>query len=354
MKQRNHAFDLLCGICIIRMVLLHITQFCGHAQDGWVEELMAWTYFFMSFFFFKAGYFNKGVAGTDSRSYCIDRTKRLLVPYLTAGWCGLVIFAAFQPFLIHRYHNPVDWSGWAHIWKTSSFYGNLPVWFLFSFYSMYITVHFLERGLSYTGRWMPWLLAVVVAPMPLLSYWAYQHGNPVWMSLSNLPMGIFFFYLGRWWHRAMDRMGRRWTLIVSSVMVVGFVVGNVLWHGEYAMASNRFEGDFLPTMLNTVLALCGLAGILLTLRTPYIPGLCYIGEHSMVYFISHYPILFYYKFAHLCYGRSIFGRYDDIWVLVPAIFMLCTWFVPYVERVPWLSGRWKQKEEVKYNTPNIT
>ena len=69
MKPRNHAFDFLCGICIIRMVSLHIMAFCGHADDDWWREVMQWTYYFMSFFFFKAGYFNKSVLG-DSRKYC--------------------------------------------------------------------------------------------------------------------------------------------------------------------------------------------------------------------------------------------------------------------------------------------
>ena len=100
MKKRNHAFDFLCGICIIRMVTLHIMSFCGHADDEWWREVMQWTYFFMSFFFFKAGYFNKTVAG-DSKAYLIDKSKHLLVPYLTCGSIGFLIYMAFQPFLIH-------------------------------------------------------------------------------------------------------------------------------------------------------------------------------------------------------------------------------------------------------------
>ena len=43
---------------------------------------------------------------------------------------------------------------------------------------------------------------------------------------------------------------------------------------------------------------------------------------------------------HLCFGRSIYGRYDDVLILLPVIFLICAWLVPYIERVPWLSGRW--------------
>ena len=83
MKTRNHAFDILCGICIIRMVTLHIMAFCGQDKQDWWLEIMRWSFFFMSFFFFKAGYFNKGTsAGTDleylrdPRNVCSCHTSR--------------------------------------------------------------------------------------------------------------------------------------------------------------------------------------------------------------------------------------------------------------------------------------
>ena len=86
-KQRNHAFDLLCGICILRMIVLHVAGFCGMRGFLWCEKMMAWTFFFMSFFFFKAGYFNKTVSG-NSKEYCIDLIYRSSdTPQKTAGSC---------------------------------------------------------------------------------------------------------------------------------------------------------------------------------------------------------------------------------------------------------------------------
>ena len=54
MKQRNNAFDLLCGLCILRMVTLHAICQTQLRAATWWKETMAWTFFFMSFFFFKA------------------------------------------------------------------------------------------------------------------------------------------------------------------------------------------------------------------------------------------------------------------------------------------------------------
>ncbi len=333
MKQRNHAFDILCGICIIRMVTLHIMQFCGKAQEPAWSEVMSWTYFFMTFFFFKSGYFNKSLAG-DSKVYVKDKAKRLLIPYIASGVLGNVVYFAFLPFLLERYHNPIEPLSWDLLWTRSGAFGNQPNWFLFSFFSAYVVAHFMEKV-----RYVHW----VVLLFPAISYWLYLHGNPLWMNLNNVFIGVFFFFLGRVWRRAMEHMGRRTTLWVSAGLIVLFCVGNVLWHGEYSMAANRFKGDLLPTMVNTCAILCGLSGLLIATNVPRIPGLCFIGEHSMVYFISHYPMLYFYKFTHLCFGRSIYGRWDAVIFLVPAIFGLCTLFVPVVESIPWLSGRWPKK-----------
>ena len=100
MKNRNHAFDLLCGICIIRMITLHVTNACGFGTADWWTPVMQWTYFFMSFFFFKAGYFNKTVSG-NTKAYLADKAKRLLIPYLTWGIIGNCIYF----FLSHSEHS---------------------------------------------------------------------------------------------------------------------------------------------------------------------------------------------------------------------------------------------------------
>lgn len=336
MKQRNHAFDLLCGLCIVRMVSLHVMTFCGHNHDAWWEEVMQWSYFFMSFFFFKAGYFNKSVAG-NSLTYVKDKAKRLLIPYLTTGLIGCAVYFAFMPMLVDRYHKPIEPLEWSHIWETSSFYGNQPTWFLFSFFTAYVLVHYIEKVKD-----LHWL----ILSFPFFSYFLYYWDNPLPMSLDNVFIGVFFFELGRLWHMLMDRWGRRRTIIISSMLCIAFVVSNIVFHDcSYAMSSNTFRGNPLITVINVTCILCGLAGLLIAIQTPCIPAINFIGEHSMVYFVGHYPILYFVKFTHLCFGRSIYGKYDEAILLIPIVFIVCTWLVPYIEGTPWLSGRWPKKKE---------
>ena len=332
MKNRNHTFDFLCGLCIIRMISLHVMDFCGMGEVQWWTHVMEWTFYFMSFFFFKAGYFNKGVNNLPTKDYLIDRTKRLFVPYMSAGIIGLAIYFAFLPALLDRYHKPIEPLYWSHIWDTSSFYGNRPTWFLFSFFVTYLAVHFIEKV-----KGLHWITVL----FPLMAYILFLNRNPLWMSVNNVFMGIFFFYLGMLWKHVMNYYPRRLILWLSVAMVVAFVVLNILWHGEYTMSINDFKGSFVATLLNMVLVTCGLVGILSSLNLPRIPVICYIGEHSMVYFISHYPMLYFYKFMHLSFGRSIWNRPEEVFILIPAVFCLCSWMVPFIERIPWLSGRLK-------------
>lgn len=331
MRERNHAFDILCGICIIRMVSLHIMAFCGQEDQEWWREVMRWSFFFMSFFFFKAGFFNKGTSSGTDMDYLKDRSKRLLVPYVTSGVIGLVVYFSFYFPLVDRYKKFVEPLEWSHIWMKSGFYGNSPIWFLFSFFVVYMMVRYIDKV-----RHLCWLTVF----FPAISYWAYRTGNNVPMSLGNVFIACYFFYLGRLWQWAMCRFEVRRLMAASWLMVLLFVVLGFVAPGTYNMSQNIFTGNALMAVVRATLVLCGLSGILLTAKVPRIPWLCFIGEHSMVFFISHYPMLYFYKFTHLSFGRSIYGRVDDALILLPVVFCICSWLVPYVERVPWLSGRW--------------
>jgi hypothetical protein len=219
-----------------------------------------------------------------------------------------------------------------HIWTNSGFYGNGPVWFLFSFFCMYILVHYIEKI-----KHLHW----IVVTFPAISYLLWRWGNPLWMSANNLFIATFFFYLGRFWHAMMQRYTKKQMRYLSIVLSLTFVSINFLVPGKYVMSYNEFSGNHLTAVMDAIFALCGLSGILLTAPSFRIPGLCFIGQHSMVYFISHYPMLYFYRFMHLSFGRSIYNRWEEVVILIPVVFCICSWFVPYIEKIPWLSGRWK-------------
>ena len=311
------------------MILYHITGFCYMAEeDGW-RIVMHWTFFFMSFFFFKAGYFNKGITG-KTLPYLRDRIRRLLVPYLSWGIIGGVM--AFCWYCLYPEGTDKAMAAVGRFrWHVGGLtFGNGPLWFLLSFFTTYVLMHFIERV-----RHLHW----IVIAFPLIGYWLFLHGNPLWFYLSNVFCGTFFFYIGKVWHHVLDRLTRHRALAVSLVLFVGFVFANIFLHGEYEMKTNLWAGPFWQVLLIMPLSLLGISGILLSLPTPRVPLVSYIGEHSMVYFVMHYPIVLSYAHASILLGRDIHGSIPDLVAILLLAFSLCTLAVPYVERVPWLSGR---------------
>jgi len=319
------------------MMCNHAIAMCGlrwqHVYGVNWYDLMSWTFFFMCFFFFKAGYFNKTVSG-DSWGYCKDRIKRLLIPYVSWSIVGATVYfgmIALFPYIF----NPEKMASfqWEHLWKTSHSYGNGPCWFLMSFFMAYIAIHFIEKI-----RRLHWLILL----FPFISYGLYTIGSPLWLSLDNVFMGIFFFFLGRVWKVLMQKMGKKRTISISALLTMIFVVGNMCWHGEYTMSTNTWNGNMWGILINTTCVLCGLSGLLITLRLPRIPIINYIGEHSMVYFVAHYPLIYFYIFMFRVFHSSYKQDWGICLLLIILMMGVCTWMVPYVEKVPWLSGRWRK------------
>ena len=328
-RQRNNAFDLLCGICILRMVTLHAICQTQLRNEAWWRETMAWTFFFMSFFFFKAGYFNKGVGG-EVWPYLRDRFRRLLVPYFAWGAIGAVVAIFWLCLFPEGIQKPIAYLG-KFQWLANGFtYGNGPLWFLLCFFTTYIMTFFIERV-----RHLHW----AVLTFPAIGYWLFTQDNPLWFCLSNVFCGTACFYLGKVWHVALDRMGKRRALAVSLVLAMGFIVANIFVHGAYEMRTNEWVGEFWQVMLCTLLSLLGISGVLLSLPTPRIPIINYIGQHSMVYFVMHYPIILSYAYACILLGHERKGSIPDMLASLVLAFALCTLAVPLVERTPWLSGR---------------
>lgn len=344
MKQRNHAFDFLCGLCILRMMTLHAISFTGHQGEDWWKTVMAWSFFFMCFFFFKAGYFNKTVSG-DSKTFIVDKARRLLIPYLAWGVIGFVVYMAFIPFEMQRFGHPIEPMDWDHLWLTSSFWGNEPTWFLFSFFMAYVVTHFLKK--IHIVKPISVFQTVIVLTFPFISYWLFKQGNPLYYRLNNVFMGVFFFYLGRGWRWCLEHGSKANIIGVSIILLAFFCMSNIYFHGEYVMSHNEFRGNWFAAIGNTIIVLLGLSGLLIKGNMPRVPFINYLGEHSMVYFVAHYPLLQFYRFVHICFGRSIYHRWDEMIILWIFMMCICTWIVPYVERIPWLSGRFpKTKAKV--------
>lgn len=159
------------------------------------------------------------------------------------------------------------------------------------------------------------------------------------MSLGNVFMGVYFFYLGKCWHWLLHKVPKPVFLTVSLALFLIFLFGNHYWHGEYDMSLNHWVHRPWGAVVNITCALCGISGILLEILSRRVPLVCFVGEHSMVYFVLHYPILLYYTMVHAVAGRGMAKHWDDCILVTLIILCICTWLVPFIERNRWLSGR---------------
>ncbi len=64
----------------------------------------------------------------------------------------------------------------------------------------------------------------------------------------------------------------------------------------------------------------------------------------MVFFVAHYPIITFYKMLRSACVHSLKGKIDDLIIMSILTFIVCAWLVPYIEQIPWLSGRFNQKQ----------
>lgn len=327
--QRNHAFDILCGLCILRMVTLHVVCQTALRQTDWWRAIMEWSFYLMSFFFFKAGYFNKGVQG-DSRTYCWDKFRKLMIPYFSWAAISACICLFFMLAFPGKFPGTEQSFQHYNILVGGLTWGNGPLWFLPCFFTAYIIVHFIEKVRH---------LNLIILFFPLLSYWLFRQGNPLYFMMDNVFCGAFFFYLGKVWHIVLDKMGNRKGLMASIVLASAFVGVNIYLHGEYEMKTNTFTGPFWRVMVNTMLALTGLSGVLLTTHVRRLPGICYIGEHSMVYYIGHFPLIMCYVYLSILMEHNIKKSVPDMIVMTVLVIAVCTMLVPFIEKVFWLSGK---------------
>ena len=103
------------------------------------------------------------------------------------------------------------------------------------------------------------------------------------MSLSNVFLGIFFFFLGRLWKWVMQHVPRMTMMAISAVFIGLFIYFNIHYHGEYDMSLNQYVQRPVGAIVNSILALCGFAGILLSLPMKRVPFVNFIGEHKQLF-----------------------------------------------------------------------
>ncbi|MCR4920497.1 MAG: acyltransferase [Bacteroidaceae bacterium] len=304
---------------MLYFIISYVTEMCGMAESSWAVEVRRWTYLVVGVFFFKSGYLDRP---TDEATGTFLRRKalRLLMPYIVWGLVGTVVYFGFLHFFPEVTQSQRDAVRWEHTLTTSRWYGNPPLWFLTSLFATLA----LARPMQRLGR-----LSAVAVLLPAASWALAQMDNPLWMNLNNVFVGVYLYFLGRWWKALEQHTAPHLFVACSGGLLMLALLSNYFWHGEYAMGDNLWSGNPLTAILNASMTICGLMGILSKTITQRVPVLGYIGEHSLAFLVLPYPMIHYYNFVHLTGKRTMINHWNDFIVVTVVVVCLCAWLAKY-------------------------
>ncbi len=276
-NQRLQHFDLISGIFMIQIIILHILQFANSFEHNPVFSMvMRLSFFLMPWFFYKSGYFHKQPEKVDL-SFYKAKAKRLLLPFLFFSALGIT---AYIPYNLSDTNLPlltvVKNTILSFIRDGDPGMSNLPLWFLLSLFFTSVVFSVIEK---YNLKW-------IIVFFPIISFLLYRYSVSLYLGLDNLFLGIFFYYLG-YCSKKADKKHEILILIICTII--------------YA-ATTYFDPSYLDFKINDLIngnyflyLLSAISGILLFSGLfKYSSGIRpvnYVGRQSMVYFVLHWPII---------------------------------------------------------------
>ena len=181
MKGRVSYVDEISGLMIIVMVLIHVASRCEYA-DG---ILVRTFYFFMSWFYFKAGYFWKD---SETREVICKGKKRLLKPYVWFSVIAMVVTMCLQPDLNNLLVN------FKVLLVSGAIIANIPLWFLISLFTVKVLSNLLLCHKSFNAGETVMLIMLIILPV-VTGFAIHDIGfkKPEWIAYNILGVG---FYMG--------------------------------------------------------------------------------------------------------------------------------------------------------------
>ena len=277
-RERLRYYDLISGLNLIRIIVMHIFQFSGNYYDTVFSFYMQVTFFFLPWFYFKAGYFYSNPKN-GTKAYLIDKTKRLLLPFFIFTIIGFLIALPFElrdstrplwRIFLSPFYAMLRWGNGGN--------GNLPLWFLLSLF-------FTLTGFLFLNKFkLKWIIIL----FPVIGYVLYLYDVVLPLGLSNVFLAIFFLAAGNIYRHKIENKKFGPLLLGAAIGIYGFTQ-------LFCFSSLDFRTNAVTSGNYFIYVISILAGLLLVYqigkRINYIKPINYIGENSIVYFVAHWPIV---------------------------------------------------------------
>ncbi|WP_299778184.1 acyltransferase family protein [uncultured Formosa sp.] len=314
--ERDKSLDIISGIMIIWMVILHAFQWGDLTESIIYIFLLKCLYFFMSWFYFKTGFLHKKGKGLNvTFRKGIDQ---LIIPMLI--WTAVGYLLTVPELLTEGYP----------LWKmpiaplfflisSGDTIGNSPLWFLLSLFFIKMIFPFIAR-LNFNFK-------IIIAISLLFLSWVLQKNNiKMLLGLHSFPLGLFFTLSGLLCgeFKVPDRI-----IKIRLWLVLPFIVMSIFFASYIDFHNNKLMyGNYLLFILSALFAinLC-----LMFFRDVNLKILSWIGEKSLVYLVIHWPIFYLIKisFLFLNISTETYLYVVSLNVVAICISTLIAKFIPY-------------------------
>lgn len=280
-------------------------------------------YFYMAYFFFKAGIFYH--PDKSFKEVCIGSARRLLVPFVIFTVIGYVWLGARQVGF-----SPREWAYWwwpvRQIFAIGRVEGNGPLWFLLSL--------FFVRVIFQTTKGKKWLqIAMIILCFVIAVIGNHYSIRP--RTVSNVALGIFFYGLG---YLLRDLQYDRRVGIVSVCLLIGSYIWMSIfgWHLIDFSFNTTVFGIHPIWMIN-----CVFACVAINFLGQYLPSmhiLSWLGRNSMTFLCVHaliHEALFTYWL-----GTASMSPYVNLTIYWSVILVVCAILTIVLnnKHVSWIIG----------------
>lgn len=234
--------------------------------------------FFMHWFFFKGGMYYRETEIHDELKKSFDR---LLIPYL--------VFAAIAVVMSCIVHLACEGISGAkdvlhgipsYLKREGTVVDNAPLWFLLSLFFVRLFFSFSRKI-----RIPAWAVTVVA----FAAGWALSSASlPVGLYFGNIALGLAFFCLG---FILKDKQYEKPFYLCATALYLGILV---LWLVTGKVSSDFRTNTHSPYLLVSIFSLVGCMSINNLFRClPVLQNRClaFIGEHSIIIYVTHFIVL---------------------------------------------------------------
>lgn len=140
--ERDESLDSLQGLLIVYMIMVHSFQWANIKGDSFNEVASYVMFFFMPWFFYKSGMFHKEMRNIDLLK---KLTKKLLIPYIIFSFAGEIIhwLILYEKGVLSVEQVIIQPLKEILLWGSVS--GNMPLWFLLSFFAVKIIISLADQ-----------------------------------------------------------------------------------------------------------------------------------------------------------------------------------------------------------------